>query len=175
MGSETLKILAGILFLLALIILWLASKSRRSLGLPAGRVIYTDTRAWGAVDQPLYDRESGLAGKPDYILEEDGILIPVEVKTSRLTGDPYDSHIYQLAAYCMLIERHFGKRPPYGILHYPSRSYAIDYTEKLEKAMISLLDQIHGLEKRKELARSHESKERCNRCGYRTFCEQRLL
>ena len=119
--------------------------------------------------------KSGLTGKPDYILEENGRLIPVEVKTSRLTGDPYDSHIYQLAAYCMLIEHHFGKRPPYGILHYPSRSYAIDYTEKLEEAMVSLLEQIHSLEKRKELARSHESKERCSRCGYRTFCEQRLL
>ena len=57
MVSETVIILAGIFFLLALIILWLASKARRSLGLPAGRVIYTDTRAWGAVDQPLYDRE----------------------------------------------------------------------------------------------------------------------
>ncbi len=142
MGSETLKILAGIFFLLALIILWIANKARRSLGLPAGRVIYADTRAWRAVDQPFYDRASGLTGKPDYILEEDDRLIPVEVKSSRLTADPYDSHIYQLAAYCMLIERHFGKRPPYGILHYPSRSYAIDYSEKLEKALVSLLDQI---------------------------------
>ena len=35
------------LFILAIILLWLSSRQRKQAGLPGGRIIYTDTRAWG--------------------------------------------------------------------------------------------------------------------------------
>ncbi|MCF6277605.1 MAG: hypothetical protein L3J16_02505 [Anaerolineales bacterium] len=46
---------ALILLALALLLFWQASRQRKQAGLPGGRVIYTDTRAWGEVDMPLYD------------------------------------------------------------------------------------------------------------------------
>ncbi len=121
-------ILAILVLILALVLLWQANRSQRAIGLPAGRVIYADTRSWGPVEQPLYDAELGLAGKPDYLVETGGQVIPVEVKSSPVTTAPYDAHIFQLAAYCLLVQRHYGKRPAYGILHYPNRTFAIDYT-----------------------------------------------
>ena len=126
-----IPILALLLTLLALFLLWQAARQRKAAGLPGGRVIYADTRAWGPVEKPLFDPELGLTGKPDYLVQRGNAIIPVEVKSARVGTDPHDSHIYQLGAYCLLVQRSSGKRPPYGILHYPNRTFAIDYTGQM--------------------------------------------
>jgi len=162
------------LLLLALILLFLSGRQRRRAGLPGGRVIYTDTRAWGAVEKPLYDADLGLTGKPDYILQQMDAIIPVEVKTSRTPEAPYDSHIYQVAVYCLLIKKTYGRRPPYGIIHYPSRDFAVDFTPELENNLLDLLACIRRDERLRQVERSHEDGHRCLHCGYRTVCDQKL-
>jgi CRISPR-associated exonuclease Cas4 len=166
--------LAGIFVLLALILLWLSTRQRRAAGLPGGRVIYADTNRWGPLEKPLYDPLLDLTGKPDYLVEQGDRLIPVEVKSRRISQAPYDSHIYQVAAYCLLVQRVFGKRPPYGILHYANRTFAIDYTPEMESALLELLAEMRVQERRREVDRSHESPRRCLRCGYRSICDQAL-
>ena len=42
------------LIIIAILLFWQAGKQQRAAGLPAGRVIYTDTGAWGKIEQPLY-------------------------------------------------------------------------------------------------------------------------
>ncbi len=167
-------ILGALLALGALFLLWQAARQRRATGLPAGRVISSDTRAWGKVDKPLFDPVSGLTGKPDYIVEQGGAWIPVEVKSAYAPAVPYDGHLYQLAAYCLLVERTSGKRPPYGILHYRNRTYAIDYTAQLEASLKDLLVEMRQEERYDDVPRSHEDPARCARCGYRSTCDQRL-
>lgn len=166
--------IALFLFLLAIVFLWQSGRKQRSAGLPGGRVIYTDTGAWGKVEKPLYDPALGLTGKPDYLVEKNGQLIPVEVKSGRTPEAPYDSHIYQLAAYCLLVERTMGSRPPYGIIHYNDRDFAVDYTPDLENSLLDLLADIRRDERREEVDRSHDSPARCNKCGFRNVCEERL-
>jgi CRISPR-associated exonuclease Cas4 len=166
--------IALISLLLALVFLWQARRRRKALGLPAGRIIYADTRSWGPVEAPLYDAELKLTGRPDYLVEEGGAIIPVEVKSSRVVSAPFDAHIFQLAAYCLLVQRRFGKRPPYGILHYPNRTFAIDYTPQLEAALLELVAEMHTRERRTDLQRSHQAPERCRGCGYRSICDQSL-
>lgn len=166
--------LAGALLLIALVLLWQAGRRQQALGLPAGRVIYSDTQKWSRVEQAFYDAELGLTGRPDYIVEQGGQVIPVEVKSSRVEGAPYDSHIFQLAAYCLLIQRATGKRPAYGILHYPNHTYAVDYTPALEAELLNLLAEMRRQERRKETPRSHQEAARCRSCGFRQVCDQRL-
>ena len=164
------------LILLALFLLWQSSRQQRDAGLPGGRVIYTDTRAWGApLEQPLFNKELSLTGKPDYLVEQKGQIIPVEVKSGRAPESPYDSHIYQLAAYCLLVEKTYGKRPPYGIIHYPSRSFAVDYPPALESSLLDLLADIRRDENRAEVNCSHAEPARCRRCGFRNVCDQKLI
>ena len=167
---------AFVFFVLALLIFWLAARQRRSTGLPGGQVIYADMDQWGAVESPLYDPLLGLTGKPDYLVQQsDGSMVPVEVKSSNVTQGPYDSHIYQLAAYCYLTTRKFGKRPSYGILHYPNRTYRIDYTSDLEADFLDLVADIRADERRRSgVDRSHDSSRRCAHCGHRLICDQRL-
>jgi CRISPR-associated exonuclease Cas4 len=163
----------GIL-LLALYLLWLSSRQRKQAGLPGGRVIYTDMQAWNEVPKPFYNAELGLTGKPDYLVEQDGQIIPVEVKSGRTPVAPYDSHIFQLAAYCLLVERGMGKRPPFGIIHYAGRDFAVDYTPELESQLLDVLADMRRDEQRSEVMRSHESAARCSRCGFRHVCDQRV-
>jgi len=162
------------LLFLAVVFFWQSNRQRTQAGLPGGRVIYTDTRAWGLVEKPLYDHELGLTGKPDYLVEQNGLIIPIEVKSGRAPDAPYDSHIFQLAAYCLLVEKTYGKRPPYGIIHYTGRDLAVDYTDKMESALLDQLADIRRDEYRTQVERSHEDAARCRGCGFRNVCDQSL-
>ncbi len=166
--------LALLLVLLAILLLWQSGRQRSQAGLPGGRVVYTDTRAWGTVEKPLYDHNLGLTGKPDYLVEQNGQLIPVEVKTGRTPEAPYDSHIFQVAAYCLLVEKTYGKRPAYGLIHYPHRNFAVDYTPELESALLEQLAEMRRDDARRDVARSHEQPARCQHCGFRKVCDQKL-
>jgi CRISPR-associated exonuclease Cas4 len=162
------------LLLFAILLFWQSDRQRKEAGLPGGRVIYTDTRAWGEVEKPLFSRELGLTGKPDYLVRQNGLIIPVEVKSGRSPERPHDSHIFQLAAYCLLVEKSFGKRPPYGIIHYKERDFAVDYTPELESALLDQLAEMRRDEYRDDVPRSHEDPARCRRCGFRNVCDQQL-
>lgn len=170
----SLSFLALFLIALALLLFWQANRQRRRAGLPAGRVIYADTRAWQAPEKPLYDALLGLTGKPDYLVEEGQQIIPIEVKSGHTPPAPYDSHIFQLAAYCLLVEKTYRRRPPYGILHYPTRHFAIGYTPELESALLDVLAAMRQQERRGEAHRSHDEPQRCARCGFRHLCDERL-
>jgi CRISPR-associated exonuclease Cas4 len=163
------------LFLLALLFFWRSSQQRREAGLPGGRVIYTDTGGWGEVERPLYYQPLKLTGKPDYLIRQKGVVIPVEVKSGRAPEAPYDSHIFQLTSYCLLVEKTYGKRPPYGIIHYNDRDFAIDYTPELEFALMDLLADMRRDERKEQVDRSHEHPARCARCGFRNLCDQSLV
>lgn len=154
--------------------LWLSARQRQDAGLPAGRVVYSDHNQWGKPEHSLYDPILDLTGKPDYLIKQGDEIIPVEVKSSSINNRPYDSHIYQLAAYCLLVTRSFGKNTPYGILHYPDQDIAVDYTSDLEKNTIDLIREIRSKGTRKHIDRSHESENRCRRCGYNAICDQAL-
>src|SRR5215207_429761 len=162
--------IALVIFLLAVIFFWQSDRQRKSAGLPGGRVIYTDTRGWGKLEKPLFHQALGLTGKPDYLVQQNGQIIPVEVKSGHAPEAPYDSHIFQLASYCLLVEKTYGKRPPYGLIHYENRDFAIDYTPVLEAALIELLADMREDEVRREVDRSHEQPSRCKRCGFRNVC-----
>jgi len=166
--------IALFLLLLAVVLFWQSSRYRKTAGLPGGRVIYTDTDQWGEVEKPLFDPVAKLTGRPDYLVRQGDVVIPVEVKSGRVPDSPYDSHIFQVAAYCMLAEREYSQRPPYGLIHYDKRTFAIDYTPELEDALLDLLTEMRRADRRKDVARSHESAPRCRGCGYAYTCEQAL-
>ena len=166
--------LALVLLIFALFFFRQSSVQRKEAGLPGGRIIYSDTRGWGKVEKPLFYTALELTGKPDYLVQQNGKIIPVEVKSGRAPNAPYDSHIYQLAAYCLLVEKTYKTRPPYGIIHYENRDFAIDYTRELEESLIDLLADMKRDEYKKDVPRSHEQAARCARCGFRNVCDQRL-
>ena len=166
--------LALALLIFAILFFRQSSAQRKEAGLPGGRIIYTDTHGWGKVEKSLFYTALELTGKPDYLVQQKGKIIPVEVKSGKAPDAPYDSHIYQLAAYCLLVEKTYKTRPPYGIIHYENRDFAVDYTRELEASLIDLLADMKRDEHKKDVPRSHEQASRCARCGFRKVCDQSI-
>lgn len=163
-----------VLLALGLLLLWLARRGRARSGLPQGRVVYTDTGGWGRLERPLFSRTFRLTGKPDYLVADGDDVIPVEVKSSRVPAQPYPSHILQLAAYCLLVEECYGRRPPYGVIKYAGRTFEVDYTPELEDELLATLDRMRDDLADGDAPRSHDEPHRCRACGYRQHCEQCL-
>jgi CRISPR-associated exonuclease Cas4 len=169
------KLYLSILFgVIALILFLLASRQRRQAGIPTSRIIYSDTSQWGKVEKPLFDPELRLTGKPDYLVKQGGRIIPIEVKSRQAPQVPYDSHVYQLAAYCLLVKHEYGTRPTHGIIHYANRTFAIDFTNRLEESTLATIREMQGRTNHSQVDRSHQDVKRCQQCGYRTICDQAL-
>ena len=164
---------ALILLLIALFLFWRSRVVRQKSGLPPGRIIYSDPKLWGKSEKPFYDVESQLTGKPDYLISQGMTLIPVEVKSNYAPTEPYPSHVYQLLAYCFLVEQETGHTPPHGILQYRNRTFEIEYGHQQRTALMDLLEQMREDGRLKECPRSHEERLRCDRCGFRHVCDQK--
>jgi CRISPR-associated exonuclease Cas4 len=159
---------------------WLASRARRSQklsGLPKGRLVYADTAHWSAVTQPYFSSRHRLTGKPDYLVDTPHGLVPVEVKntTAPSDGQAYESHVMQLAAYCLLVEEASSYPPPYGLIHYRDATIRIDYTPTLRQALLSLLDDMRRQLHASDMRRSHDDPARCRACGVRHACGSQAL
>ena len=142
--------------------------------MPTGRVIYTDSSKWGKVEKPLYDPVLRLTGRPDYLVRHGKQVIPIEVKSSKAPFEPHEWHLYQLAAYCMLVEHEYRSRPPHGILHYSNRTIALDFTPALEAATRATIHEMQMRASQIQVERSHHDQYRCLHCGYRSVCDQAL-
>ncbi|MEA3336416.1 MAG: CRISPR-associated protein Cas4 [Chloroflexota bacterium] len=155
--------------------LWLAiraSRGRRRSGLPKGRLVYADTGKWSVVSRPYFSRQYQLTGKPDYLVETRTGLVPVEVKRTSAPGNgtAYDSHIMQLAAYCLLIEQEHEETPPFGLIHYNNATIQIDFTTALRRQLIDLMKEMRKEGSRRNVPRNHEQVARCRACGVRHAC-----
>lgn len=169
-------------WLLPLVLLLLAAASwmwyrglADATGLPAGDVIYSDSGDWFTNDEVLAAPNLRLSGKPDYLVQQrDGMVIPVEVKSSVAPAQPYESHLLQLAAYCALVEATYGIRPSHGIIQYRDQAFAVDYTYDLEEDLLDIIADMRQDMVVANVNRSHNDWNRCARCGLRGSCEQRL-
>lgn len=166
--------IAYLLLVCALGLLVLALRLRRATGLPWTHVQSSDTSGWRRADEPLVSQRYGLVGKPDYVLETRGGLIPVEVKPSRRAAAPYESDLMQLAAYCLLIEDTTGRAPSYGLLRYAEQTFKLPYTPALRSELLALLEEMRQNRNAQDVERSHDSAARCRSCGFYSACDDRL-
>jgi CRISPR-associated exonuclease Cas4 len=186
----TFLALAFILLLLTAAGAWLAARrgARRS-GLPEGRVVYSDTGApVGRIapvtlnergerqEKPLVSHRYGLTGRPDYLVRTDDGIVPVEAKSARCpaNGVPYESHLMQLASYCLLVEETTGAGVPFGVIRYRDRQLRVDYTDELRAALLALLEEMREARRLADVHRSHDETARCAACSYREICAESL-
>ena len=162
------------LLVLGILLLWASRHLRRRAGLPAGRLVYSDTGTWQECPEPLYASSVNLTGKPDYLVKRWRYVIPVEVKSGQAPAEPYRSHVLQLAAYCLLTEATEGRRPPYGLIHYADRTFAVDYTPELEGELLDTLEWMREDLGEGYADRNHNDAARCRACSYAEHCDQQL-
>lgn len=179
-----------ILLLITLVSHVAARRASRQTGLPRGELLYSDTgfpvgrisaieknQQGVKQEKPLISKTYGLIGKPDYLVRTDEGIIPVEVKSTKCpaNGRAYDSHIMQLAAYCLLVEDLIETSVPYGIIRYADREIFIDYTPELRDELIMLLEEMREAFEAEDVHRSHEDARRCSGCSMREVCTESLV
>ncbi len=169
MNEKTIFFLAAaaVLFLIAVITIL-----TRKRGLPKGMLIYDDLRDDGTPAKPFFSARYGLAGKPDMILRDGDRIIPVELKHSPGRDRPYPGHMLQLAAYCLLIEEHYGIRPEYGIIHYRDKQFEVPFTGELEQKLLSQMERMRAEDPIKRLPPECSLPGKCTRCGFSEVCRQ---
>ncbi|MCZ7570435.1 MAG: Dna2/Cas4 domain-containing protein [Ardenticatenaceae bacterium] len=172
--SLLLVVLALVIALAGACLWWWARRMAKATGLPAGRVVYSDTADWRAPPGPLRSERFGLVGKPDYLVARGDTLIPVEVKPARRARQPYESDVLQLAAYCLLVEVTTGRPPPAGLIVYAGQQWEIPYTDSLRTTLLTTLDAIRAGRRANDVPRSHTIPARCQACGFRAGCGQAL-
>lgn len=139
----------GILFLLillAVLLLWrtrrphLQKQPRKDI-MPGFTLIYADQKQSGKKSEGfgklLYSAKYDLQGKPDYIFKKrlGGAIVPVELKSGAIKDAPlpHPGDLLQLAAYFLLLEDIYGKRPSYGWLKYSDYMFYVRNTRNLRK------------------------------------------
>ena len=169
------------LFLFALIaaaFVWLLGSGLFArTGLPTRRILYADVGSTFPQRAPLISRRYRLSGKPDYVVRVKYGVAPVELKSSRSpsSGRPYEGHLFQLAAYCLLVEDICRVSVPYGLVRYEDRSIRVDYTPSLRASLLVLLDEMRTARRDEECHINHSQLSKCRSCGFRSGCGEVLI
>lgn len=161
---------------LAFVLRWLARLVGRQTGVaPTTRVVASDVEA--SPGRLLRDTRHRLQGKPDYLLEEHGCLVPLELKPTRhsRTDRPYLSDELQVATYLLCLRAEEPTRAAsYGRVRYANREFVITLTPALEAQCLEFAAAIRAARRGTEVRRTHKSPAKCRACGLRHACTDRL-
>ena len=173
-GGLTFSLLF-IFLAMAVLLLFRAHSLHEQSGLPGRQVIYTDAGTWFRNKKPLHSAEHRLVGKPDYLVQqENGEIIPVEIKSGIAPDTPWPGHILQLAAYCWLVDEVYDIRPSFGILQYRDQAFTVDYSSELEERLLYVMQEMRQGHQAADIDRNHSDVAKCNACGLREKCLQRI-
>ncbi len=146
-----------------------ASRLERSMNI-SGKIVYI-----GDDSHPVLVSENrSISGRPDFIVESDGMLMPVEFKSGRVPSGPLFSHVIQISAYCKLVEDNYGKRPDFGFIYYGTKRFAVDYDDEVEKLLMTKVSEMRSAEDAGNAHRNHNRPGKCVNCSRRNICPERL-
>jgi CRISPR-associated exonuclease Cas4 len=141
-----------------------ALRTRRVRGLISGETVTLD-------NVTLFSREHLLVGRPDRIVRRGKELIPEEWKSGNKV-QPW--HIAQLGTYFILIEEHYGVRPPFGVIVTGNgRRERVENTNALRTQVLEVAGKIREARRQfeVEIAVSPE-RWQCRVCGQHSRCRQ---
>jgi CRISPR-associated exonuclease Cas4 len=145
------------------------AKRKREEGAIEGDIRYVGRETSRLLKSERY----GLTGRPDYILERGGEIIPVEVKSGRKPKGPLFSHVLQVAAYCLLLEEE-GNKVSHGILRYGDMEHEVEFDAELRSILLGKLKEMRRLRSSGDVHRNHHRPGKCHSCSRREMCPERL-
>lgn len=143
---------------------WLCGyRAFRRTGLPARKILYPDVGTTFPSSAPLTSRRYGITGKTDYLVRVEDGMVPVELKSGRApaSGQPYDGHLFQLAAHCLLVEDLYRVAVPCGLIQYDDRRISVPFTAALRADLFEILEEIRMAKRRGEHHISHDHPGKC--------------
>ena len=149
------------------------SKKRRQAGFESQEIAVAMEGSTFLPEREYISEQQGLAGRPDALLKEGELTIPVERKP--LAKKLRDRYVVQLLIYMRLVEEFEGQRPPYGYLFLGKncRRVKVVNSEKRQAWVDDMLVQMRGiLDGGVPSPTPHPMK--CSKCKARDRCSSRL-
>lgn len=116
------------------------------------RMIYTDQKIKCGddviVSKLLKSEKFEIQGKPDFLYKGFfGKVIPVELKSGKIGEEklPHFGDMLQLAAYFLIVEDIYGKRPRYGNLIYSDYMFKIKNTREIRREVFSTIKKMNKM------------------------------
>ena len=136
-----------------------------------GKIAYSDLNMPA---EPFFSKKYRITGKPDYIIQKKDRFIPVELKTGRYKT-PQKNHIFQLAAYCQLLEENFNIFVPYGILVLNNQDeYKLPFNPMIRFELENTIKKMRNQLKDNVITRNHQDPYRCINCSMRKYCSIKI-
>jgi CRISPR-associated protein Cas4 len=113
-----------------------------------------------------------LVGRVDKVMRTDTV-VPVEIKTGKVSDKCFDTDRIQVCAYGMLLEEQLGQNISYGMLEYTRNQErrSVVLTEKLRRQVITTRDElIEVLEGLLPQVCPHGQPRKCTSCSYKERC-----
>ncbi len=97
----------------------------------------------------LYSAKYDLQGRPDYVFSSRilGRIVPVELKSGCIgeAEEPHHGDFLQLAAYFLILEDVYGKKPVYGRLVYRDYMFEIKNTARVRREVLTTVQEMRRM------------------------------
>jgi CRISPR-associated exonuclease Cas4 len=140
---------------------------RRSLGVSDSVIVGADSSRRSM--PTLRSRRYGLSGRPDHLVRDGSMLIPVEHKPSatRLR----ESHVLQVAAECLLVQETYKRRPAYGVVVLAGGvSHRVPFTDELEQRLLRNMAEMREYVRTGKAPGPRWVLAKCRACGFQETC-----
>lgn len=178
-GSVPTEIVALLLILGLLIFMWdlfdrHSKRINKTQGLNEKSEILSVKGSGLLEPKEFYSKELNLVSKPDALIRESRILIPVDINP--LTSNLRDRHIIRMITHLKLIEEVEGVKPPYGliILGQDKIQHKIDNLEDKQTWLKALIQEMRSIENGIP-AMASPAKAKCGHCDVKEFCKFKAL
>ena len=121
----------------------------------------------------LVSHEKKIKGICDFLIEENGLYIPVEVKSGKCNASPaFKNDIMQLMCYILLLEDHFDIKYPHGYILYlgSKRKYKVSVSLALRKNVQKKIQEIRSYMRSKKIPKQNYDEKLCRNCSYHDYC-----
>ena len=119
--------------------------------IPGYALLYADRKQDKNKDfgRLLYSAKYDLQGRPDYVFCSRllGRIVPVELKSGCIgeAEEPHHGDFLQLAAYFLILEDVYGKRPAYGRLVYRDYMFEIKNTARVRREVLKTVQEMRQM------------------------------
>ncbi|MEM3414687.1 MAG: CRISPR-associated protein Cas4 [Thermoproteota archaeon] len=145
-------------------------KERRRTTLLGGKTIKVEQK-WTALQ--LKSEKLGIEGIVDMVVKTPEGYAVIEYKMTTMPKRIMPGHLYQAAAYAMLVEEAFRTVVRKLYVHYEksNKLLEIPMTENIRRHVLWTIEQIRSIIEKEKLPPA-KSSGKCKSCGYRWICRE---
>ncbi len=114
-----------------------------------------------------------MKSKVDYIKEDDGVQIPIEIKKGQWNGNkPRKNDEAQLLCEALLLEEHFSMKYNLGYVLYvgSKHEYKVNITPQKRRYITRVINEIRSYMRSGKIPKIKHDENKCRKCSLGLYC-----